>query len=141
MTDFNLMEFLPYRLSVLSDRLSSELAKRRAQHGLTTAEWRVMAHLSQSDAVSIRDIQKKVAMEKPKVSRAASQLEASGLITKKEHASDGRLLELSLTSKGRKMMDDIIPSAEEFQAQLEAELGPDLAPLNTAITKLMDAKL
>ena len=41
----NLERFLPYRLSVLSNTVSSRIAKSYARFQLTIPEWRVMAVL------------------------------------------------------------------------------------------------
>ena len=52
---FHLDEFLPYRLSVAASQISRRFAARYAKEaGLTIPEWRVLAHLDHSGAVSVR---------------------------------------------------------------------------------------
>lgn len=127
MTSFKLDNFLPYQIAVLSSRISAEFARHyRKAYGISVSEWRVVAHLSQADSVSVREIHKRVDMDKPKVSRAASRLEEAGYVTKTVNPKDRRLVELSLTDKGHEMIRTLTPIANAYQAELEAALSdPD----------------
>lgn len=119
-TTFNLETFLPYQLAVLSSRISAGFSKHyREKYGISVSEWRVIAHLSQEDSVSIREIHKRVDMDKPKVSRAASRLEGAGYVTKTVNPADRRLVELSLTANGRQMIDDLAPLARAYEEDVE----------------------
>lgn len=121
---FILDTFLPYRVAVLAGRLSREYSRiYQERFGLSRAEWRVVAHLSQESAVSVREIHARVDMDKSKVSRAAARLEGAGYITKRVSPMDRRLVELALTEKGRAMIDELAPIAQAFQAELMARLG------------------
>ena len=120
----NLDHFLPYQLNVLASRVSNELAQvYAARFGLSVAEWRVIAHLAHNREVSVRDIQRRVDMDKSKVSRAATHLEETGLIKKRVNAQDRRLIKLVLTSKGERVFEQIVPLALDYQAQLLAKLS------------------
>lgn len=124
MTDFNLDDFLPYQLAELSRRVSGRFSRHyRELYGISVAEWRVVAHLSQETAVSVREIHNRVGMDKPKVSRAATRLEAAGYVKKVVNAHDRRLVELSLTPRGHEMIDTLAPIAAEYQSELQNLLG------------------
>jgi len=127
MTDaFKLDAFLPYRVAVLAGRLSREFSKfYQDRFGLSRAEWRVMAHLSQETSVSVREIHMRVDMDKSKVSRAATRLEEAGVITKQTSGTDRRLVELALTEKGEAMMAELAEAAQQYHAELLLRLGPD----------------
>ena len=138
---FDLSTFLPYQLAVASSRISREFAERyKAEFGLSIPEWRVLAHLAQSDAVSVREIHARVDMDKSKVSRAAARLESAGLIEKRENAEDRRLLDMRLTTKGRDLIARIVPIADAYQAALVAQLGPDAPAFRTALQTLFEDK-
>lgn len=142
MTSFVLNDFLPYRLAVAASRMSGAYERRySADSGLSVPEWRVLAHLSQSGEVSIREIQARVDMEKSKVSRAASRLEAQGLVAKVINPDDRRLVSLSLTEEGRALMARLAPIALQFQAEVKALLGADAEQFEVSLNKLMKAKL
>lgn len=137
-TQFDLLDFLPYQLAAASERVSREFADLyRRKFGISVAEWRVLAHLNQSGEVSVRDIETRVGMEKSKVSRAVSRLEAAGLVSKRVNPTDRRLLSLTLTGDGRDLIGRIVPLALEFQARLADRLGSDAAVLSRALQTIV----
>ena len=134
---FDLEGFLPYRLAVAASHVSREFAALyRDRFGISLPEWRILAHLSQTDEVSVRDIHERVDMDKSKVSRAATRLEESGLIEKRTNPNDRRLVSLSLTDGGRKLIGQIIPVAEAFQDQLLSRLGSIAPDLDQGLSRL-----
>ena len=135
---FDLDGFLPYRLSVAASRISRRFAALYgAEAGLSSPEWRVLAHLDRSGAVSVRDINARVHLDKSIVSRAASRLEEAGLLCKSGHDTDRRLVTLELTAEGRALMRRLGRIATAFQAELIAELGPEAGALDRALTRLI----
>ncbi|MFC2967410.1 MarR family winged helix-turn-helix transcriptional regulator [Acidimangrovimonas pyrenivorans] len=136
---FDLADFLPYQLAVAAARVSRAFAERyRAEFGISIPEWRVLAHLAQAGAVSVREIHARVDMDKSKVSRAAQRLVEAGHVEKRPHAEDGRLIDLRLTPDGAALVARILPIATEFQRELVSRLGPDGAGLKRALRRLME---
>lgn len=136
--DFDLMRFTPYRLAVAAQVLSEGLARQyRDRFGISIPEWRVIVHVAHAGGASVRDIEAKVAMEKSKVSRAAARLEAKGLITKRVNDADRRLVRLTLTAAGRRLMADLLPVAQAFQDEIAGRLGPALDALETGLDALL----
>ncbi len=136
---FDLDGFLPYRLSVAAARISRRFAGLYGpEAGLTIPEWRVLAHLSQSGPVRVRDINARVNLDKSVVSRAASRLEQAGLLRKSSEDSDQRLVALDLTDQGRELMERMGRIAETFQADLMRELGEDGPQLSRTLGRLMN---
>jgi DNA-binding MarR family transcriptional regulator len=141
MPEFNLNDFLPYQLAVAAARVSKGFAALyQAEFGLSIPEWRVLAHLSQSGTVSVREIQAKVDMDKSKVSRAATRLEDAGLIEKRTHGTDKRLLDMHLTDAGRALMARIVPIARAYEDRVMADLGADGATFRAALVALANRK-
>jgi DNA-binding MarR family transcriptional regulator len=138
---FDLSAFLPYQLAVASSQISRDFAERyRAEFGLSIPEWRVFAHLAQSDAVSVREIHAKVDMDKSKVSRAADRLQDAGLIEKRPNPDDRRLLEMRLTAKGTELLSRIVPIALDYQALLLAKLGDAEPGFSQGLAALREPK-
>lgn len=136
--DFDLDSFTPYRVAVAAQKLSEGLAKRyRHEFGISIPEWRVLVHVNHFDGVSVRDVEVRVAMEKSKVSRAATRLEREGYITKRSNDSDGRLIELHMTGKGRALMEKLLPMAKEHQETLTKILGEDFDAFEAGLDKLL----
>jgi len=138
---FDLNAFLPYRLNAASSRISRAFAERyREEFGISIPEWRVLAHLYHSGDISVRDIEARADMEKSKVSRAASRLEAGGFITKAVNDADRRLLALQLTPEGRALVQRLIPVAMQFQTEMLARLGALSQGLDDGLSALLTAK-
>ena len=136
--EFDLQGFTSYQLAVAAQKLSEELSRQyRARFGISVPEWRVLAHLTQADGVSVRDILARVAMEKSKVSRAANRLEKAGLIVKLENEQDRRLVHLHLAEKGRALMADLLPLAAADQRDLDARLGETRAGFEAGLDRLL----
>lgn len=138
MSGFDLDSFLPYQLVVVAARISRDFAELYQQkHDISVAEWRVLAHLSRSGHVSVREIHQRVDMDKSKVSRAVTRLEAAKHVFKRTHPTDRRLLELELTESGRAIVADIAPLAQEFEAQLAQVLGDRADAFRADLSRLM----
>ena len=137
--DFDLNTFLPYRMNAAASRISRAFADRyREDFGITIPEWRVLVHLHHAGDVSVRDIESRVDMEKSKVSRAASRLEAAGYITKAVNDSDRRLLALRLTAEGEALVARLLPVAIGYQEEMLARLGPLVDGLEAGLSALLD---
>ena len=119
MKQFILANFLPYQLSILASRISRDFSKEYiSRFGLSNAEWRIIAHLSQeTETIRIREIYQKVDLEKSKVSRAVSKLAKRQLLSKKVNLSDKRLVDLKLTKVGREIIDEMTEIAMDFEAR------------------------
>jgi DNA-binding MarR family transcriptional regulator len=125
-SELALERFLPYRLSVLTNRISTAIARVYAKRfDLTVPEWRVMAVLGRFGAMSANAVCERTAMDKVRVSRAVARLAASGRLARRIDAADRRRSVLALTQEGRDVYDEIGPLALAVEARL-------LTPLDTA---------
>jgi len=137
---FDLDTFTPYLVAVAAQVLSDGLAREyQERFGISVPDWRVLVHLSHSDGASVRDIEKRVVMEKSKVSRAVARLEGRGLIAKRQSKDDKRLLNLSLTDAGRGLMLELLPMATGYQGRIRDCLGPDFEAFQRCLGKLRAA--
>ena len=116
-SDFDLETFLPYRLSVTTNRVSRAFAAHYEQEfGISIPEWRTIAVLGAFAPLSSNEICERTAMDKAKVSRAVASLLKRGLIEREAHATDQRLIQLTLSKSGRKIYEAIIPRARAIEA-------------------------
>ena len=121
-----LSDFLPYRLSITSNAVSGRIAQEyRTRFGLSVPEWRVMAVLGDSGAMTQRDLTRLTLMDKVAVNRACKVLEDRGLAVRQPNASDGRSHLLELTGSGREMHGQIMPLALEMERRLFANFEPE----------------
>ncbi|MFU8896431.1 MAG: MarR family winged helix-turn-helix transcriptional regulator [Gammaproteobacteria bacterium] len=114
-----LENFLPYRLSVLSNRLSAAIAESYSRRfGLSIPEWRVMAVLAREAGLSAAEVAERTAMDKVAVSRAVSRLLATGRARRETATGDRRRSMLELTPEGRRIYTRITPALRKYEAAL-----------------------
>mgnify|MGYP001554489842 CR=1 FL=1 len=134
----NLDTFLPYRLSVLSNRVSDAIARQYSERfDLSIPEWRIIAVLGQTPNLSAGDVARRTAMDKVQVSRAVTSLVASKRLARSEDGEDARIVRLSLTAKGRSIYEEVAPLALHLEGLLLSSLSSqERAALQALMLKL-----
>lgn len=123
-TGLNLQEFLPYRLSILSETVSQSLSQLyNERYGIAIPEWRVIAIVGQYDTLTAKQIGTCSRMHKTKVSRAVSTLKKRGLVERTPNDEDMREAFVSLSEAGRAIYAEITPAAAEFSDALLGALS------------------
>lgn len=142
-TVLELDRFLPYRLSVLSNRISQDLARLYAERfELSVTEWRIMAVLGRYPNLSANEVAERTAMDKVAVSRAVTSLLESGRLKRRTHGSDRRRSVLALSAKGLRVYDEIVPLALAYEQRLLAGLPNDeRAALHRLLTRMEEREL
>ncbi len=121
-----LERFLPYRLSVLANRVSGIIAGAYAKDfGLTIPEWRVMAVLGRFPGLSAADVVARTAMDKVRVSRAVTALRGAGRLERETDTHDRRRTRLRLSPAGHAIYRRIAPVALGYEARLLEALTPE----------------
>lgn len=141
-TLLELENFLPYRLSVLSNTVSLAIAREyEDRFQLSITEWRVVAVLGRYDGLSAREVAERTAMDKVAVSRAVAALMKDGRVRRATAAHDKRQSVLSLTAKGRKVHAEVAPLALQHEQRLLAHLdAEEQAWLARILEKLLQAE-
>lgn len=121
-----LEQFLPYRLSVLTNIISNSIAATYGERfGLTIPGWRVMAVLGRFPGLSAAEVAQRTAMDKVAVSRAVSQLLHAERLERRFADDDRRRSELRLSAKGREIYDQVVPLALDYERALLASLSAE----------------
>lgn len=132
--------FLPYRLSILSNRISQAIAREyQDRFDLGMTEWRVMAVLARydGDGLSAREVATHTEMDKVAVSRALTRLVAAKRVSRRTHDGDKRRSVLHLTSAGWKVHDGVAPRARAHERAMLAKLtAEEHAVLERILDKL-----
>lgn len=136
-----LEEFLPFRLSVLSNRISSAVARLyEARFDLKLPEWRIMAILGRNPNLTASQIVDISQMDKVAISRAVKRLVAMGRLTATGDPEDARRQRLNLSDTGRAIYDQIVPLALSVEEKLLASMSAEeRAALHAALTRLGQA--
>lgn len=132
----DLEHFLPYRLSVLSNRISQDIARLYADRfELGITEWRVLAVLGRYPGLSASQLAERTAMDKVAVSRAVASLLAAGRVTRDTHGDDRRRSVLELSEEGRRVYAEVAPAALAYERRLLSNLKVED---RTALARLVD---
>jgi DNA-binding MarR family transcriptional regulator len=131
-------EFLPYRLSVVSNRVSDAVATTyRALFGLRIPEWRLVAVIAEGSGATPQALGLATRMDKVTVSRAAAALVDRGLVERRPNPADQRSHLLALSAAGRALYDEVAPKALELEARLFGGFERDeLACLRTMLARI-----
>ena len=132
--------FLPYRLSVASNAVSTRISNAyRKRFGLKIAEWRLIAILAETPALTPAMLGERTRMDKITVSRAAAALIERGLVAADDNPTDGRSHFLSLTGDGRALYAEIAPVALATEAALFDSLTADERSTLEALLRRVEA--
>lgn len=123
-TSFKLETFLPFKLNTAAETITRELVKLCCTKlEVSRAQARVLIMLNEQGTLTARQICDLTYMEKVMVSRAVRDLEARKLIRRKVNKEDKRSMFLSLTAKGQKGVNQIIPLMDDWQKSARKRLG------------------
>jgi DNA-binding MarR family transcriptional regulator len=120
-----LEHFLPYRLSVLSNRISDAIAREYSERfALGVTEWRVMAVLGRWPGLTASQVAQRTAMDKVAVSRAVARLLDAGRLSRIADKGDRRRALLHLSPAGQAIHDEVVPQARAFERRLLDGIAP-----------------
>ncbi|NJR80174.1 MarR family winged helix-turn-helix transcriptional regulator [Sphingomonas corticis] len=132
--------FLPYLLSVTSNRVSERIARTYdALFGLSIPEWRLIAVIAEAPGITQADIGERTRMDKVTVSRAAIALAARGLLERAPNAADRRSRHLSLSAAGHALYEQVAPKALELERRLFARFDAGELRQLTEMLRRIDA--
>jgi DNA-binding MarR family transcriptional regulator len=121
----DLEHFLPYRLSVLSNVLSTAIAAAyEDRFGLTIPEWRVIAVLARYPGLSAREVAGRTRMDAVAVSRAVNRLLKAGRLRRAMAADDRRRSVLQVSAAGAALYREVAPLALAYERELLQTLDP-----------------
>lgn len=142
--DRKAVETLTFKLIVLGNAIGSDFTARVGRHhDISLSQWRCLIWLAAHPGASGRDTAAGTAMDPMNVSRNLRALETKKLVDRSVDATDAKRWRWQLTSKGRRVYDEIIATAESRDRSLvglfdKAELGALLDAIDrmkTALTR------
>ena len=135
-----LEDFLPYRLSITSHTVSTNIARiYEKRFGVSIPEWRVIAVLGRFPGLSAVEVAERTLMDKVAVSRAVKKLIKNGRIDRQFADADRRRSILNLSEEGQKVHNEIAPLALDFERQLVEDISEeDYETFNSILEQLLD---
>ncbi len=135
-----LEEFLPYRLSITSHTVSTNISRvYEKRFGVSIPEWRVIAILGRYPGLSAVEVADRTLMDKVAVSRAVTKLIKNGRIDREFADADRRRSILNLSEQGRAVHNEIAPLALQFERELLQDIGTDeYATFSAVLEQLLE---
>jgi DNA-binding MarR family transcriptional regulator len=138
--DLILEDFLPYRLSITSHTVSTNIARvYEKRFGVSIPEWRVIAVLGEYPGLSAVEVAERTLMDKVAVSRAVTKLIKNGHIDRQFADADRRRSILNLSEQGREVHNEIAALALQFERELLQDISEeDYATFISILEKLLE---
>lgn len=135
---FNVRDSVGYLLK-RSQRLMQERIERLfEQQDFTLQQWAVLMYLRDGLATTTADMCRSMRHDSGAMTRLVDQLEARELIERRRSADDRRVIELSLTPTGTKVLDALIPTAcEALNTALDGFTREEVKTLQSLLRRLM----
>ena len=137
--ELRLENFLPYRLAVLSNTVSTTVARAYDKRfSVSIPEWRVIAVLGRFPGLSAVEVAGRTLMDKVAVSRAVTKLIKNGRVEREFADADKRRSILNLSEEGKKLHDEIATLALEFERDLlQGFSQEEIGSLNSTMERLL----
>lgn len=114
-----LESFIPYRLSLISNTVSSGVAETyRDKYGLSITEWRIMAILGEYPGASAEEVCRRTRIEKSLVSRALTRLLRRVMVGRVVDEQDKRRSHLTLSVWGAEVYGELVPLSISYEKSL-----------------------
>jgi DNA-binding MarR family transcriptional regulator len=132
--------YLPYLVNRLGSALVAHFtASSLAPHDLTIDMWRVLAVLAYRGAQRQVDLVDMTSIEASTVSRLVTRLARMNFVTRKRSQASNREVVIELTSKGRTVVDRVIPNAHTLEQAATAGIpAKDMAMVKRALRRMFD---
>ncbi len=118
-----LNDFLPYRLSILSLKVSKGIAKHyEDRFGINTSEWRILVILYKNPEINAKEIGQLSQMDKVRISRTVKSLVKKSYLQQVTDPNDARARIYQLSPSGKILMRAVIPDALRYEEQLLQQL-------------------
>ncbi len=122
----NLGRYTPALFTWIANKLSSGASSNYLKlFGVGIETWRCLVLLAIESPISAQKICRVIGMDKASVSRCFKRMQNQGIISVTADEVDGRAKLAHLTSKGRRLHDDIIGLALERERAFLAVLLPE----------------
>lgn len=118
-------ELLPYLLNRTTSRLNQLWRHAIRPQGLTTPRWQVLSVLAEFDGSRVGTLASMIGLEQPALSRVVDQMERDGLVERRPAAADSRVVEVWITSVGRRVHAELLPAATDYVQDLVAGFTPE----------------
>lgn len=136
---FHLRDSIGFLIKRTQRLMQDRIEARFAAQGCTLQQWLVLMNLRDGLASTVADLCRDLHHDSGAMTRLIDQLEARNLIERRRNSDDRRVIELSLTKAGHKMLDKLIPTAcDLLNETLEGFSREEVKLLQTLLGRAID---
>src|SRR5215204_3049745 len=121
MRDFS--RSLPMSLLRAREAVMRQFRPSLRNHGLTEQQWRILRALTAVEAIEVTELARTAFLLGPSLSRILRDLEARDVIERRTAKADLRRGEVSISSKGLKLIEAVAPTSEAIYAEITSRYG------------------
>ena len=103
---------------------------------MTEQQWRVLRTLSTIEALEVLELAEATNLLAPSLSRIISDLETRGLISRRSVAHDLRRAEISITAKGKELIEAMEPHSDAIYGEILKAGRERMEQLQTLLKEL-----
>jgi homoprotocatechuate degradation regulator HpaR len=132
----NINRSLPMQLLQARESTMSLFRPMLRQFGLTDQQWRVIRVLAGSNELETFELSQQSMILPPSLTRILKNLEEEGFVKRSIDLEDQRKVLVSLSVKGRKKFQQVVPESEKIYRSIEKKLGK--RELSELLNQLID---
>lgn len=133
---YRLTTSFPYLARRVGIRIGELFDRRIAELGITVSMYRVLASLLEQDGQRLGSLSHMTSIELSTLSRLVGTMIRKGLVSRKRPRANARVVEISLTARGRALAAQLTPIAEHFEdVALSGLSAKEVADLKRALDR------
>jgi DNA-binding MarR family transcriptional regulator len=138
---FAIEDSLGYLINRTARAFAARLATELRAFDVGIGQWAVLLHLWANDGMTQAELSRRVAIEQPTMVRTIDRMERDGLVTRTPDPTDRRASRITLTERGWRLRDLLVPLAEKVnQASTSHMTDDEVATLKRLLGKLVAAE-
>ncbi|MBV7275345.1 MarR family transcriptional regulator [Clostridium sp. PL3] len=109
----------------VSKKMADKMNEKLVLVGSTRVQWLVMYYLLKYGKMSQRDLGEKMDIKDSTVVRLIDRMEKEQFVERAKDAKDRRITYVTLTEKGKKRIDELLPIGEEMSKVFSSNISEE----------------
>lgn len=120
-------------------QISEAFGRRLKESGLTRIQWIALYYVNERQLITQTDLSENMYISVSSCARLIDRLERDGWVMRIPDPTDRRVHHLRLTETGKVLLDETIPIADQFNAELVKDISDEeLALFERVMSRMVD---
>ncbi len=131
-------DYLSYLLAAASARVSAEFHRQLRPFGLSVPKWRVLATLSDGEAMSVGELARIVLIQQPTLTKLARRMARADLVELATDAADRRRTLVRISAAGKRAVRPLLRRAKAHERKcLSSYSAVEIAKVKAVLKELL----